>query len=157
MMGKQTEEAIGFVRLGSLLEAMPLNTQPEGGPWSLSTLQLWFMEREHVCKSRAMLTPRKEWRRWPSAGLPKGPSPWGQHRHADATQPSPLYLQPLLKGEHLIYRFKSHRSIGQSSRAQQPAQGKVTAVTSLSYLRSFLLLRNNFLVCAISASWGIGW
>jgi hypothetical protein len=33
MMEKQTKEAFGFVRLGSLLEAMPLNTQPEGpGP-----------------------------------------------------------------------------------------------------------------------------
>lgn len=27
----------------------------------------------------------------------------------------------------------------------------------VSYLRSFLLLRNSFFVCAISTSWGIGW
>lgn len=79
-----------------------------------------------------MLAPRKEWRRWPSAGLLKGPSPWARHRHADSTQPSPLYSQRHLRGEHLICRYKSYHSIDQSYCAQQPAQEKVTAVASLS-------------------------
>lgn len=89
-----------FVGLGSLLEAMPLTTQPEG---SAPELQLWFMGRESV-NHRAMLTPRKEWRWWPSAGLLEGPSPWVKHRLADSTQPSPRYSQCHFKGEHLIYR-----------------------------------------------------
>lgn len=89
---------------------------------------------------------------------PAGMQSWGHPR--EGRPPHPV-TNPTAATSPLIVSASDQKSKMQAKTAatQGPAGAKKTQSwrSRGSYLRSFLLLRNSFFVCAISTSWGIGW
>lgn len=133
-----------------LLEAMSQNIR-QLGPSPLRTAIVTVRSGE-----RAFLLPRGHNLCCP--GLLKGPTPGAGPEKC--TPCFPTGTQPTCFTSQVIsWPLEKAKPRPEPTELQTAGQGQKTQSSrwSLSYLRSFLLLRNNFFVWAISTSWGIGW
>lgn len=148
-----------FVSLGSLLEAMFLNTQPTGSAlWGHATV---LVSGKSISANPGQCSlPGRSGTGGPLLVFWRDPAPGSTtemqllmlysqaHCTANITSKVPIsFTGGSLISQHRLELTCPAAGLGKSNSIHN----------SSSYLRSFLRLRNSFLVCAISTSWGIGW